>query len=296
MWVKNKEWLGERIIYFARGSICSKITHSGSSRIHELDTNHEEADTKIAYLIQHIINTNIGEVPTCVVRSSSGDTDIPIILLGAFQQNINIYIDNGTGKDRKFFHLNSCDLDSQSLQALVGYHAFSGNDYVSSFLRKSKVTGWKVVKNDEEFLEGFAKLGTNQSLSEFEINFLQKFVCVLYGEKGSVEVNKARTSIFWKKLKKNKKVSDISLLPPCYTSLFKHSKRANYVARIYRLAGRTTMNLTHVTENGWLKDCTPDWIEKAYPDNLVDLLSNDEEHIEDVEESDLDSDFSSDEE
>ena len=47
---------------------------------HALQTNHEEADTKICYLLHHALRLNNGEETVCVVRSSSGDVDIPIIL------------------------------------------------------------------------------------------------------------------------------------------------------------------------------------------------------------------------
>ena len=37
----------------------------------------------------------------CVVRSSSGDIDIPVILLANEMQNLLVYVDNGAGKNRK---------------------------------------------------------------------------------------------------------------------------------------------------------------------------------------------------
>ena len=52
VWVDNKNQLGERVVYFARGHACLKITQNGSSCEKELATDHEEADTKISYLYQ----------------------------------------------------------------------------------------------------------------------------------------------------------------------------------------------------------------------------------------------------
>ena len=43
-------------------------------------------------------------------------------------------------------------------RAPLGVHAFSGNDYVSSFMRKGKKECWKLVKDDEEFLTVFSGL------------------------------------------------------------------------------------------------------------------------------------------
>ena len=117
---------------FAIGGKYKKISNSRSADVEELQTDHEEADTKIFYLIQHAAKSSNGQQIICAVRSSSGDT---IILLGMdLENNVQILIDNGSGKNRKFLELNLCDLTDQQKKSLVGMHAFTGNDYVSSFL------------------------------------------------------------------------------------------------------------------------------------------------------------------
>ena len=70
----------------------------------------------------------------------------------------NIYIDNGTGKYRKRIHVNSSTLTEKQQKALIGFHAFTGNDFVSSFLRKSKKIWSTIVKDNEEFLEILCRL------------------------------------------------------------------------------------------------------------------------------------------
>lgn len=124
VWVKSRKQLGERVIYFSSRSTCLIITQNGSSLATELVTDHEEADTKIAYLIQHVARSNDDQSTVFVARSSSGDVDIPIILLGMEPiTNMEIYIDNGSGKSKKLLHLNSCSLTSLEKKALVGFHA-----------------------------------------------------------------------------------------------------------------------------------------------------------------------------
>ena len=113
-------------MYFARGDSCCRITSQGTTLVDELQTDHEEADTKIAYLIQHAKDTceNIHEI---CVRSSSSDIDIPVILLGIFgDKNIPITIDNGTGKNRRKIRIDSSTLSRLQQKALVGYHGMSG--------------------------------------------------------------------------------------------------------------------------------------------------------------------------
>ena len=95
-WTKKRESFGRRIVYFARGDCCRRISGEGVTEVESLRTNHEEADTKIAYLTQHALE-NTPELNHVCVRSSSGDIDITVILVAAFGQIQNqIFIDNGT--------------------------------------------------------------------------------------------------------------------------------------------------------------------------------------------------------
>ena len=152
VWIQNKHLFGERIVYFARGSKCTMITQNGSTNISDLETDHEEADTKIAYLIQHAVRDNEGQRMVCTVRSSSGDIDIPVILLGMdTNDNVDIFIDNGSGKNRKILDLQACQLSSLQKKALVGLHAFTGNDYIACFLRKGKQLCWKRMNESESW-------------------------------------------------------------------------------------------------------------------------------------------------
>ena len=45
----------------------------------------------------------------------------------------------GTGKSRKVVDITSSTLPDVQKEALIGVHAFSGNDYISSFCRKGKM-------------------------------------------------------------------------------------------------------------------------------------------------------------
>ena len=47
------------------------------------------------------------------------------------ENNVQILIDNGSEKNRKFLELNLCDVTDQQKKSMVGMHDFTGNDYVS---------------------------------------------------------------------------------------------------------------------------------------------------------------------
>ena len=123
-------------MFVARKNNCVKIMPGGVENVSCLKTDHEEADSKIAYLLKHAqseLNSTV-----FIIRSCSGDVDIPVLLLGSTTLDLSrVYIDSGTGKYRQDLHLGKQSL-GQSLgqiqrEALLGMHAFTGNDYVSSF-------------------------------------------------------------------------------------------------------------------------------------------------------------------
>ena len=203
-WIRRKEIMEDREVYFARGEICTRITNEGADDVFSLQTNHEEADTKIAYLTQHALD-NIEELDHVCVRSSSGDIDITIILVGVFGNcATKIFIDNGTGKNRKNIRIDCSKLTNKQLAALVAFHAMSGNDFVSSFMRKSKKT-WNIVLKDEELIDFFCQLGVGDLTEEMHEK-AEMFVCRIYGHKKIKKVNELRSVMFWAKLRKNGKV------------------------------------------------------------------------------------------
>ena len=136
-------------------------------------------------------------------------------------------------------------------------YAFTGNDYVSSFLRKGKQVCWKLIKDSAEFLQIFGELGS-QKLSESTAAGLEKFVCSLYGEKRLSSVNRVRKILFWRNYSRDNKVIDPFLLPPYQTSLERHIRRANYVARIWKQASHPMMNIHDPQFHGWNEDLSTD--------------------------------------
>ena len=71
-----------------------------------------------------------------MVRSPFGDIDILALFVAHDFSGVRIFIDSGTGKSRKIIDVASSTLEFEKKRALIGMHAFSGNDYISSFFRK----------------------------------------------------------------------------------------------------------------------------------------------------------------
>ena len=116
VWIESSNQLSGRSLYVARASSCVKIENGVSTKVPELENDHEEADSKIAFMIKH---AEAREDTVCMVRSSSGDIDIPVILV-AGEFNSRILIDNGTGKSRKILDVSACRLSEKQKKHFLG--------------------------------------------------------------------------------------------------------------------------------------------------------------------------------
>ena len=87
VWADNAPEIEDRVVYFARNSQGRKLSRDGIVIAEELQDNHEEADTKICYLLLHTHRLNQGQYTKCAVRSCSGNSDIPIEIEGYTYQS-----------------------------------------------------------------------------------------------------------------------------------------------------------------------------------------------------------------
>ena len=138
--IEDKKWLGSRIVFYSNKSHCTRICSSSSIMVPEFASDHEEADTK---LIARAHQANLSTDHSVLVRSPSGDIDILVLFLLHFSQSPRILVDNGTGKARKIIDMSTSPLSLAKRKTLAGMHAFSGNDYISSFFQKGKLLVWK---------------------------------------------------------------------------------------------------------------------------------------------------------
>ena len=112
----------------------TEIDREGTFSLPELVTDHQVTGTKIDYRIQHATHTY--PKIEILTRSSSGDVDIPVILTGFFgSSRISMAVYK---KHLKPIRINSSSLSDIQCKAIVGFHAFSDNDYISSLFTKNK--------------------------------------------------------------------------------------------------------------------------------------------------------------
>ena len=158
---------------------CFKITLSVVYAMDELSSNQEEADTKVTLHAFSILK-NINPEKYVIIRSHSGDIDINIIATSLLvTYSGNVYIDYGIASSRKGIHLSELNLTNSEKESLLGMHAFSGNGFMSSFFRKSKVHCWEIMKTSDEFEEAFELLGNSKGCHDTLLECLEKYICKL---------------------------------------------------------------------------------------------------------------------
>ena len=257
-------------IYFSTDNDCRKVTHASCEIEDQLVSNQEEADTKLILHCCHALNTHPPK--KVIIRSPSGDTDILVIMLNKLlDEQDRIYLDYGNGMHRKGLWLSDIDMSDPMKKCMLGFHAFTGNDYISSFFRRGKAACWKVVKKNPKFIDTFTGLGLSWDLHGELADALEEFVCLLYGSRKK-KVNSVRSEMFERKHINQKKVIDISQLPPCQSTLLLHSKRANVVAKIWNSSHEPMLEVPEFSLHGWNEELEIHWMDLAFPRDINSIL------------------------
>ena len=117
-------------------------------------------------------------------------------------------------------------------------------------------------------------LGENWSVEEDDgiMPVLEQYVCTIHVYPREKSVNVVRSKLFEKKYTKGGKVINMTLLPPCNSSLLLHIKRSNYVAKISRSSLTSWLDADEVSENGWLPDGSTYWVEDVFPQEIEEIL------------------------
>lgn len=145
---------------------------------------HEEADTRIIY---HVLNT---EASTFTIKCS--DTDVLVILLGNYHKikdNRTVYIESFAKKNSKKINVTSLykELSSEAgctklCEALPGFYAITGCDYIPSFYNKGKTRPFKKLEKSEDHQNTFAAMSTCKPTELTPIyEKVQSFICDIYG-------------------------------------------------------------------------------------------------------------------
>ena len=151
--------------------------------VEDLVNNHEEADTKICL---HSLSADC-ENGHIVVRAS--DTDITVILLyhcNRFQSTLWMDIGTVSKNNRRYVNLTAIwkELGPDLCEALPAFHAFTGSDYTSAFVRKGKVRPLKTLEKPG-YQKTFRVMAMSSTVSSVTKAALKKFTATMYGVEDS---------------------------------------------------------------------------------------------------------------
>ena len=76
-------------------------------------------------------------------------------------------------------------MKDEEKKVLVGFHSFTGNDYIPAIFTKGKKHCWSTMKSNESFLRAFTELGADWDMTEQQVNAIEQYVCALYKSKRS---------------------------------------------------------------------------------------------------------------
>ena len=232
--------------------------------IHELECDHEEADTRMILHAKHA-STNYSNI---LIRSP--DTDVMLLSIPLAHEVVgSVYFVTGTGSCSRISNVSSLanKLGTTLSNALLGLHVFTGCDSVSAFRGKGKVKAFKFMLEMPNFCETFETLGNSWNMCDEMVDSFEKFVCILYGQKNCSTVNDARYNIF------RLKCSNDAGLPPNRDCLKQHILRANYQCAIYRRACQRAISAPSTDGHGWRMEngtLVVNWMTEApAPDNVL---------------------------
>ncbi|CAG9761390.1 unnamed protein product [Ceutorhynchus assimilis] len=187
----------EKVLWIAGGlqdgSMSIKVKNSGVTVDELLQSNHEEADTR---LIFHLVHSSTGS--PIVVKSD--DTDVLVLLIYFYwnDKKLNaseIYIEKGhntTSTNKKRFvpiHLIAQTLQKPISDGLPAFHAITGCDTTNSFFKIRKKSAWQIYfRNHQQFdLHSFGKTSIEQGLDS-----ARKFTPSLYRNDKCKDLNEVR--------------------------------------------------------------------------------------------------------
>lgn len=187
---------------------------------------------------------------------------------------VPIFVNYVVNKKRRIINISNIrrHLGNGCSRAIPALHAFTGNDYTSAFYGVGKAKAFKILRDSEEFINTFSKLGKSFTLDSSLFSSLELFVCTLYGEKCS-NINEAR----YKKFCSTKKCPEPQKLPPTRDALLCHSKRVSYVTAVIKRALEREPSIPNPDGYGWkLKNgqLIIDWmLLPIAPPDVVNMIS-----------------------
>ena len=184
----------------------------------------------------------------------------------------SLYILSGTKSGTRYIGMSQIveNLGDNICNALIGLHAFTGCESVSTFVGGGKNAAFSLLKKQDHLCETMKNLGDSPEVSDDLFKGCEKFVCALYGRKG-FDVNKLHHSKFCGTNAQSNR------LPPTKDALKTHIQRANYQIAVWKLALYAKPEMPSPNGHGWIGengDIRIDWMDQLpAPLSVLEYIS-----------------------
>ena len=124
--------------------------------------------------------------------------------------------------------------------ALPGFHAFTGSDYTSAFVRKGKVRPFAFLEKDTVAQKAFAQM-SSEKLNDKSVDILRP--------QGYMEHHKVAMVLLI-----NTTIMFANTIPPCEAELVEHIHRASFIAKMWASADQRMIIQHPTVSDGWKID------------------------------------------
>ena len=202
---QRHQYLGNLHLVVAYEECCYSLKNGSVTIETGMECSHEEADTRMFFHYAKYCDAETSRTRTKNVVVRTIDTDVMVIFLGNMAKmpdntttKCPVWLNMSTSTSRRYVNINSIlqEIGNNVAKALPGYHLFTGSDFTSAFWRKGKVRPLQLMRKNQKFIDIFSKLGLFDTIPEEDILEFEKYTCLLYGQKGCADINKARANIF----------------------------------------------------------------------------------------------------
>ena len=209
---------------FKDGKRCVVITRGCCRDVEDLQSDHEEADTRLLLHAKYVSEAEAGRI---VIQSP--DTDVLVLCVAHYSHLSCSEIWFKTGvKDRlRFIPIHNIvhELGLGICNSLLAFHALTGCDSNNSLVGIGKKKAWDVLTQSNVHQESLSLLGQDPLLNETTATKCEAFICDLYPcprKRAPTIADERRYVVFRQKKQENEQ------LPPTSDSLRQHMRRANY--------------------------------------------------------------------
>jgi hypothetical protein len=115
------------------------------------------------------------------------------------------------------------------VEALPGFHCFTGNDHNAALIYQGKATPFQKLKKCKEAIQSFSEMGSYENVQETTIPGIRKFVLSLYATQ-KFQINNCKTTDVARTKMVCSGQKNAARMPMCEKVLKQHINRTNILA------------------------------------------------------------------